>query len=112
MGEINLIVGQQTQAAKLVEGRITELQTMLSNLSTTVDGSMGAFKGSAAAGFGDAIMAWFEATAGIGTQLAEFAAGLYAVDILHGQTDAANAAAAEGLQSQLAPTFFADRLGG
>lgn len=109
MGDIELIVGQQTQAAQLVEGRIQELSDLLTDLSGKIDGSVGSFKGSTANGFAEAIMAWFESTSTIGTQMAEFAAGLYAIDMIFSRTDDAIAQVGDGMSQSL--ESYEQRLG-
>lgn len=111
MGEVRIVVGQQTQAAKLVEARITELQELLTDLGGKLEGSTERFKGSAAQGFGEAITAWFENTATIGKSMAEYAAGLYAIDLIYQATDEGTAASAEALERAL-PSDMAARLGG
>lgn len=59
-GEVRIVVGQRTQAAKLVEVRISELQELLTELGGTLEGTTERFKGSAAQGFGEAITAWLD----------------------------------------------------
>lgn len=107
MGEVRIVVGQQTQAAKLVEARIGELQELLTGLGGKMDGATAAFKGSAAQGFGEALTTWFENAAKLGEQMAEYAGGLYAIDIIHQANDEGTAAAAGSLESALSSQALA-----
>lgn len=111
MGEVRIVVGQQTQAAKLVEERISELQSLLTDLGGKLEGSTERFKGSAAQGFGQAITAWFENTAKVGEAMAAYAAGLYAIDLIFQETDEVSAATAQALERSL-PSEMLARLGG
>lgn len=110
MGEIRIVVGQQTQAAKLVEARIKELQELLTDLGGKLEGTTERFKGSAAHGFGEAITTWFENTAKLGEDMAEYGAGLYAIDLIYQAADEGNAAAGQALERGL-PSDVLARLG-
>lgn len=107
MGEVRIVVGQQTQAAKLVEARIKELQDILVALGGKLDEATEAFKGSAAQGFGEAVTEWFETTAKLGEQMAEYAGGLYAIDLIHQSNDEGTAAAGRSLENMLSPQAMA-----
>jgi uncharacterized protein YukE len=111
MGEVRIVVGQQTQAAKLVEARIKELQDMFTGLGGKLDEATETFKGSAAQGFGEAITEWFENTAKLGEQMAEYAGGLYAIDIIHQSNDEGTAAAGRSLEAMLSSQAL-DKLDG
>ncbi|MFI5622197.1 WXG100 family type VII secretion target [Nocardioides sp. NPDC051685] len=103
-------MGQQTQAAKLVEARISELHELLTDFGGKLEGSTERFKGSAAQGFGEAINLWFENTAKLGESMAEYAAGLYAVDMIFRGADEGVAASGQALERAL-PSDMDARLG-
>ncbi|GGU44382.1 WXG100 family type VII secretion target [Nocardioides albus] len=107
MGEIRIVIGQQTQAAKLVEARIKELQGILTGLGGKLDEATETFKGSAAQGFGEAITEWFENTAKLGEQMAEYAGGLYAIDLIHQGNDEGTAAGGRSLEDMLSSQALA-----
>ena len=82
-----LELGAQARAAALVAGAIEPIQTSLNDVSNAVQAASGGFKGSAAAGLGTALEAWFEAAGDLLPTLSEYAAHLAAVDVSEAEAD-------------------------
>jgi len=100
---IELTIGRQSTAAQTVQDSVTTLNEYLRDLSDGVQASEAGFRGSAAAGFGEALGAWFEAAAKLGPALEQYAVALATVDKEHGLNE----------QQQLSSYGrLADRLGG
>lgn len=100
---IELTIGQQSTAAMTVQESVPTLNRFLQDLSDAIEANASGFSGSAAAGFGDAIGAWFEAAARLGPALEQYATALSVVDQEH--------AANEGEQVD-SYSRLTDRLGG
>ncbi|WP_435747283.1 WXG100 family type VII secretion target [Nocardioides sp. SYSU DS0663] len=86
---IELSVGQQTTAALTVQEAVTTFNTCLQRLSDGVASGGQGFRGNAAAAFGEALTAWFEAAAELGPALQQYAAALATVDAEHSHNEVA-----------------------
>ena len=101
---VGLVYAEMQAAAQAVAEAIEPLQTTLSDLGATIETEAGTgFKGQAAAGFGEAINAWFDVAVTLGPILDGYAQSLMYVAQEHAPNDVAPAERAGQL---------ADRLGG
>lgn len=100
---IELTIGRQATAALTVQDSVTTLNEYLRDLSDAIEASATGFKGSAAAGLGEALGSWFEAASKLGPALEQYATALATVDQEHGRNEEAQL----GSYGRLA-----DRLGG
>ncbi len=100
---IELTIGRQATAALTVQESVTVLNTYLRELSDAIEVGATGFKGGAAAGFGEAVGAWFESARQLGPALEQYAEALATVDREHGHNEQDQAGAYARL---------ADRLGG
>lgn len=101
---VGLVYSEMQAAAQAVADAVQPLQKTLRDLGTTVETEAGkGFKGQAAAGFGEAINAWFDVAVTLGPILDGYAQNLMYVAQEHQTNDVAQAQRAGQL---------ADRLGG
>lgn len=84
---IELTIGRQATAAQTVQESVTTLNDYLRGLSASIEAASAGFKGSAAAGFGEAIGAWFDSAAKLGPALEQYATALATVDQEHGRNE-------------------------
>lgn len=83
---IQLTLGQQTAAAKLVEDRIADLEKLLTTLSGNVESAIPGMMGSAAGGLVESLQTWYAKVGGLATLMQEYAAALRDVDVQHATT--------------------------
>lgn len=101
---VGLVYAEMQAAAQAVAQAVEPLQSTLSDLGATIETEAGkGFKGQAAAGFGEAITAWFDVAVTLGPILEGYSQNLMYVAQEHATNDVQQAERA----SQLA-----DRLGG
>jgi HAMP domain-containing protein len=80
---IGLDLGEPSAAALTVAVAIEPLQTLLTDLSDAAGLAGGGFRGSAAAGLGAALTAWFEVAASLSPILDAYSQALATVDLEH-----------------------------
>ena len=101
---VGLVYSEMQAAAQAVADAVEPLQQTLQELGATIETEAGkGFKGQAAAGFGEAINAWFDVAITLGPILDGYSQSLTYIAQEHATNDGAQAERA----SQLA-----DRLGG
>ncbi|MGH8869769.1 MAG: WXG100 family type VII secretion target [Actinomycetes bacterium] len=94
-GSTELELGAQTRAAAVVQEALTPLQTTMRDLVSAIEAEQAGFRGGAAAGFAEAVGAWFEAAQDLLPTLAGMARSLAQTDVTAAQADAAQAASYE-----------------
>lgn len=101
---VGLVYAEMQAAAQASADAVEPLQETLRNLATVIENEAGGgFKGQAAAGFGEAINAWFDVAITLGPILEGYSQSLMYVAQEHATSDTEQAARAGQL---------ADRLGG
>jgi WXG100 family type VII secretion target len=101
---VGLVYAEMQAAAQSVAEAVEPLQETLRSLGATIESEAGSgFKGQAAAGFGEAINAWFDVAVTLGPILDGYAQNLMYVAQEHATNDVQQADRAGQL---------ADRLGG
>ena len=99
---VGLVYAEMQAAAQAVAEAIEPLQTTLSDLGSTIETEAGAgFRGQAAAGFGEAINAWFDVAVTLGPILDGYAQSLMYVAQEHQTNDVAQADRASQLTERL-----------
>ena len=101
MVDTQLQIGAQADAARRVIAAIEPIQTTLQDLGTSLQDSADGFRGSAAAGLGEALEAWFTAAKDLMPTLNEYAEKLVAVDQAEATTEASQQARYAALASRL-----------
>lgn len=84
---IELTVGRQATAAETVANSAVILHGYLRDLDDSLQVSVTGFRGSAAAGFGAAMGAWFAAALKVVPALDQYAQALATVDREHGHNE-------------------------
>jgi uncharacterized protein YukE len=101
---VGLVYAEMQAAAQAVADAVEPVQKTLQDLGATIETEAGkGFSGQAAAGFGEAINAWFEVAITLGPVLEGYSQNLMYLAQVHATNDVAQAERAGQL---------ADRLGG
>ncbi len=99
---VGLVYSEMQAAAQAVAEAVEPLQQTLSDLGSTIETASGAgFKGQAAAGFGEAINAWFEVAISLGPILDGYSQNLMYVAQEHQTNDVEQATRAGQLAERL-----------
>lgn len=99
---VGLVYAEMQAAAQVVADAIDPLQTTLSDLGADIEAAAGTgFKGQAAAGFGEAVSAWFEVAASLGPILEGYSQALMYVAQEHATNDHRQAERAGRLMDRL-----------
>ncbi len=91
-GSMGLVLGQQTEAANLIIGRLPGVQGILDGIPTAVTDQASGFVGGAAAGLANALGDWLQAAGDLPKILSDYAMALAEVDRTAAASDAAGAA--------------------
>lgn len=100
---VGLVYAEMQAAAQAVADTVDPLHATLRELGGDVETAAAGFKGQAAAGFGQALNAWFEVAVSLGPALEDYADAIMALAQEHATNDHQQAVNAGRL---------ADRLGG
>lgn len=99
---VGLVYAEMQAAAQAVGDAIEPLQSTLNELSATIETQAGTgFRGQAAAGFGEAVNAWFEEAVTLGRILDGYAQSLVELTRDHAATDGARAESADRIADRL-----------
>jgi WXG100 family type VII secretion target len=98
---VGLVYAEMQAAAQAVADAVEPLQTTLRDLGADVETAAAGFKGQAAAGFGEAIGAWFEVAITLGPILEGYSQNLMYVAQEHATNDHEQAVAAGRLTDRL-----------
>ena len=82
-----LVIGQQATAAETVTAATATYQQVLQALADNLQAQSAGFAGQAAAGFAEAVGAWFEVAVRLSPALEGYAAALAQVDLEHGENE-------------------------
>lgn len=98
---VGLVYAEMRAAAQAVADAVEPLQTTLRDLGAGIEGAATGFKGQAAAGFGEAVSAWFEVAVGLGPILDGYSQSLMYVAQEHATNDQRRAVDADRLTDRL-----------
>ena len=98
---VGLVYSEMQAAAQAVAEAVDPLQTTLRDLGADVETAAAGFKGQAAAGFGEALTAWFEAAITLGPVLEAYSQNLMYVAQEHATNDHQQAVNAGRLTDRL-----------
>ena len=98
---VGLVYTEMQAAALAVSDAVDPLQGTLRDLGTDIETAAIGFKGQAAAGFGEAITAWFDVAVTIGPVLDAYAQALVGLAQDHATNDHQRAIEAGRLQERL-----------
>ena len=98
---VGLVYTEMQTAALAVSDAVEPLQSTLQSLGSDIETATNGFKGQAAAGFGEAITAWFDVAVTIGPILDGYAQALVGLAQDHATNDHQVALSAGRLQQRL-----------
>lgn len=98
---VGLVYAEMQAAAQAVADAVDPLQTTLRDLGADVETAAAGFKGQAAAGFGEAISAWFDVAVTLGPILEGYSQSLAYVAQEHATNDHQQAVNAGRLMDRL-----------
>lgn len=98
---VGLKYEEMQAAADAVAAAVEPVQKTLTDLSAAIESNVAGFGGQAAAGFGEAITAWFDVAATLGPILEGYAQSIIGVAQDAATTDGERAAATAELMSRL-----------
>ena len=98
---VGLVYAEMQAAAAAVADAVEPLQTTLRDLGADIEAAAAGFKGQAAAGFGEALGAWFEVAVSLGPVLEGYSQSLSYVAQEHATNDHQQAVNAGRLTDRL-----------
>lgn len=98
---VGVVYSEMQAAANAVGAAMEPIDKVLTDLSTAIETHATGFSGQAAAGFGQAVSAWFEVAGTLGPILDGYAQSIFAVAQELQTTDAERTAATTALQDRL-----------
>lgn len=106
-GDMELVLGQQTLAAKAIIDGLDDVAAPLQGLAASLQSHLPGFSGASAGAFAEVVSAWFDKAALIPEALASYAEKLVAVDQTVFQSESQSMTT-----YQTSETTFTSRLGG
>lgn len=87
MGDTELEIGAQSRAAGYLIDAMDPINRSIKDLADAVEAGSSGFRGSSAAGLGEALTAWFTAAKDLAPTLSAYAGKLVQVDVTEAEAD-------------------------